>query len=201
MGHLYRTSSYSFDGDQTEIINRNNVRVAEVWLDEYKEFFYNYLPGARQLIASVGDLSERKALRQQLKCNNFEWYLKNVYPETTMNTVPVATGEVLHSHPLPIISINLTKRFSFSHYQIRNEKTDSCLAVNYEDMHVCSQQCSGNGRSQAFVYTEDNKILSSSVHCIIADSQADFLYASYCDPNESLLWKYDEKVSEFLANF
>lgn len=41
VGHLYRISTYSFgDGDQSEIITRNNVRMIEVWMDEFKELFY-----------------------------------------------------------------------------------------------------------------------------------------------------------------
>lgn len=40
VGHLYRVSTYSFNGVEHEIKNRNNVRVVDVWMDEYKDYFY-----------------------------------------------------------------------------------------------------------------------------------------------------------------
>lgn len=40
VGHLFRTSTYSFDGDRNIIMMRNNIRLVEVWMDEYKELFY-----------------------------------------------------------------------------------------------------------------------------------------------------------------
>jgi hypothetical protein len=46
-----------------------------------KVFFLVYIELKR---VDAGDVSERLALRERLKCKDFQWYLKNVYPESSM---------------------------------------------------------------------------------------------------------------------
>lgn len=45
IGHLFRIAAYSFNGDRNVIKHRNNLRITEVWLDEFKELYYAIHPG------------------------------------------------------------------------------------------------------------------------------------------------------------
>jgi polypeptide N-acetylgalactosaminyltransferase len=46
VGHVFRKATpYTFPGGTGKIINHNNARLAEVWMDEWKEFYYKINPG------------------------------------------------------------------------------------------------------------------------------------------------------------
>ncbi|KAI6065320.1 Polypeptide N-acetylgalactosaminyltransferase 5 [Aix galericulata] len=82
VGHIFRNDNpYSFPKDRIRTVERNLARVAEVWLDEYKELFYGHAYHLVLRRLDVGDLTQQIALRKKLQCRSFRWYLENVYPD------------------------------------------------------------------------------------------------------------------------
>ncbi|KAI4575030.1 hypothetical protein MJG53_002963 [Ovis ammon polii x Ovis aries] len=81
----------------TQVIARNQVRLAEVWMDEYKEIFYRRNTDAAKIVKqkSFGDLSKRFEIKHRLQCKNFTWYLNNIYPEVYVPDLnPVISGYI-----------------------------------------------------------------------------------------------------------
>ncbi|KAL0120239.1 hypothetical protein PUN28_008120 [Cardiocondyla obscurior] len=146
VGHVFRDKSpYTFPGGVSKIVLHNAARVAEVWMDEWRDFYYAMNPGARNV--DVGDVSERIKLREQLKCKSFRWYLENIYPESPMPLDYYYLGDV------------------------KNVETQTCLDTmgRRTGDNVGISYCHGLGGNQVFAYTKRQQIMSDDM-CLDAAS-------------------------------
>ncbi|XP_044253613.1 polypeptide N-acetylgalactosaminyltransferase 5 isoform X1 [Tribolium madens] len=169
VGHVFRDKSpYTFPGGVSKIVLHNAARVAEVWMDEWRDFYYAMNPGARSV--PVGDVSARRELRERLKCKSFRWYLENVYPESQMPLEYYYLGD------------------------IRNVETKNCLDTmgRKSGENLGMTYCHNLGGNQVFAYTKRQQIMSDD-NCLDASNKKGPVKLVRCHGmGGNQAWAYDE---------
>ncbi|XP_017507119.2 polypeptide N-acetylgalactosaminyltransferase 16 isoform X1 [Manis javanica] len=91
VGHVFRKRHpYNFPEGNALTYIRNTKRTAEVWMDEYKQYYYEARPSA--IGKAFGSVATRIEQRKKMNCKSFRWYLDNVYPELTVPVKEVLPG-------------------------------------------------------------------------------------------------------------
>ncbi|XP_064553984.1 N-acetylgalactosaminyltransferase 4-like [Drosophila montana] len=161
-------------------VARNHKRVAEVWMDEYKEHVYRRDPATYDNI-DAGDLTRQRAVRERLKCKSFDWFMKEVAPDFLIKFPPIdppayASGAIQSqayadycldclnvgaNHPVGLYNCaeNLTypqdnQNWALSSHRELRRLDDACLDV--QDSHpnatVWMWDCHHQGGNQFWYY-------------------------------------------------
>ncbi|KAH8349739.1 hypothetical protein KR084_004889 [Drosophila pseudotakahashii] len=78
IGHIYRgPRNHQPSPRKGDYLHKNYKRVAEVWMDEYKNYLYSHGDGLYESV-DPGDLTAQKAIRTKLKCKSFKWFMEEV---------------------------------------------------------------------------------------------------------------------------
>ncbi|KAK2493905.1 hypothetical protein MC885_006349 [Smutsia gigantea] len=199
VGHIFRSDNpYSFPKDRMKTVERNLARVAEVWLDEYKELFYGHGDHLIDQGLDVGNLTQQRQLRKKLKCKSFKWYLENVFPDLKAPIVR-ASGVVSSNGNLKSDSIkikckiasgNVWERVDYSiiNEQLINVDLGKCLSI--ENTTATLEDCDGSSKFQQFNYTW-LRLIKHGEWCLAPIPHEGTLRLHACDNrNKGLKWMH-----------
>ncbi|XP_065783929.1 polypeptide N-acetylgalactosaminyltransferase 5 isoform X3 [Muntiacus reevesi] len=170
VGHIFRSENpYSFPRDRMKTVERNLVRVAEVWLDEYKELFYGHGDHLVDQGLDVGNLTQQRELRKKLKCESFKWYLENVFPDLK---APIVRASGV------LVNVALGK----------------CISI--KNTTAILEDCDGSSKLQQFNYTW-LRLIKHGARCLAPESDNGALRLHLCDNrNKGLRWLH-KSTSDF----
>ncbi|CAF0961394.1 unnamed protein product [Adineta steineri] len=181
VGHIYRgprkrnVHPQNAKPQQSHI---NHMRVAEVWMDEYKQYYLNRHPHHAHL--DIGDTSAYKAIRQRLNCSNFQWYLDNV------------AYEMAEKYPLP--PANLVWG------EMRNDNYTKICADALQNQYgrpIGISGCHHQGGNQLFRLNIEGE-WSIGEHCFVSEGET--VIARHCVQMGRWIpkgeWSYDKQTRQ-----
>lgn len=202
VGHIFRKRSPYKWRKGINVLHRNSVRLAEVWLDEHKKYYYQRIGNDK---GDFGDISPRKALREDLKCKSFKWYLDTIYPELFIPGDAVANGEIRNLGYGSKTCVDSAARKSDMHkpvglypchrqggnqfwlYSKTGEirRDEACL--DYSGQEVILYPCHGSRGNQFWDYDSEKKLIrhGSSDKCMAINSAKTKLVMEHCDPESA----------------
>ncbi|XP_023337901.1 polypeptide N-acetylgalactosaminyltransferase 2 isoform X2 [Eurytemora carolleeae] len=204
VGHVFRKQHpYSFPGGSGNVFARNTRRAAEVWMDDYKKFYYDAVPLAKNV--PFGSIEERLDLKTKLECKPFAWYLDHVYPDLKIPYREVVgvlrqdsqcldtLGHLLDGsvgvHPCHNAGGNqdwsFTKESQLKHSDLCLS-TDSLTPESPVLLAVCD-----NSEIQAWELLSSHQVLHKmSGLCLDTENSQDSILIQHCQDKRSQKWLY-----------
>ncbi|XP_041348637.1 polypeptide N-acetylgalactosaminyltransferase 5-like [Gigantopelta aegis] len=209
VGHVFRDQSPIKWKTGSQLV-RNSIRVAEVWMDSYRKYYYDTF---HSKLGDYGDVSERKLLRKRLKCKDFGWYLKNVAKEVQIPENHIISGEIRsmaapvclestgvggHVMIKPCHGVGYDQHwYMLDNGEIRSAHQTSLCYVSETPVLVAAKSCRGE---KGWIYTQDKTLMvdSNSVPqiCLQASPGKDSLTAKPCNSSPWQKWIFENYVKK-----
>lgn len=162
VGHIFRKRRpYGSPGGQ-DTMSHNSLRLAHVWMDEYKEQYFRLRPELRG--KDFGDISERLALRTRLNCKSFKWYLDHIYPEMQIS------GPNAKAQQPVFVNRGAKRPKILQRGRLFNMQTHKCLVAQGHPSQkgglVVIKDCDFNDPNQVWIYNEDHELILSNLLCL-----------------------------------
>lgn len=197
VGHIFRKRRpYSGMSDGTDTLQKNSVRLAHVWMGDYKKYFLE----SRNIPThyDYGDISERIALKEKLQCKDFGWYLKNVYPELRM------PGDISNSlAEKPVFQPWQTRRRDYTgSFVMRLANSNLCASVVAPKIKgywkrgssIILTPCT-NTSNQIWYETKRDEIVLDKLLCLEADWNNQPFLSKCHEMLGNQQWRYKRDVS------
>lgn len=175
VGHVFRSRSPYKWRTGVNVLKRNSIRLAEVWMDDYKNYYYERIGND---LGDFGDVSGRKKLRKNLSCKSFGWYIKNIYPELFVPGEAVASGEIRN----------------FGGHSTYKQCLDS--HARKQDYHkpIGLYPCHGQGGNQYWLLSKDGEIRRDEA-CLDYPGKDVILYPCHGSKGNQH-WKYNHELRQ-----
>lgn len=209
VGHVFRSRSPYKWRTGVNVLRRNSVRLAEVWMDDYKKYYYDRIGHE---LGDYGDVGDRIELRNKLQCKPFSYFVKEIYPELFIPGEAIAYGEIKNeaSGGVKMCLDSAARKADFhkplgvypchgaggNQYWLLSRdgeirRDEAC--VDYAGRDIVLFPCHGSGGNQLWYYERDTKHIkhSTSGRCMELARERIKIQMSDCDPeNDSQKWTF-----------
>ncbi|CRK89319.1 CLUMA_CG003078, isoform A [Clunio marinus] len=181
VAHLYRKRVIEKIPNKSGYNTRNHMRVAEIWMDEYKNVFYGKDPQRFEGM-EFGDISYMLNIKKKLKCKPFKYFLEVVAPDIVDRYPP---------YEPPTFAYGAIQSVSHSNLCIDVMKI---TASNPVELYPCFKNLTHPSRHQRFRLRlhRDISVEASSNFCLDVDKSNNvILYNCFFHQTHPQYFRYD----------